>query len=76
MIVFVADSFRQERRDFLSQLIMEEIKRGASIIVDDVFESQNNDEYIMSGDAVSAERMVGVIGDYFKCGATLKEIQQ
>ena len=74
MTVFVNDSFGQEGRDLLSQLIMEEIKQGADIIVDDVFESQNNDEYIVSGDVVSAKRMVRAIGDYFECEAVFKEI--
>ena len=74
MTVFTDDSFNEERRDLLSQLITEEIRQGANSVVDDVFESQNSDEYIITGDTESAKRIVRMIGDYFEYKTTLKEI--
>ena len=74
MTVFTDDSFNEERRDLLSQLITEEIRQGANSIVDDVFESQNSDEYIITGDTESTKRIVRMIGDHFEYETTLKEI--
>ena len=74
MTICATSPFRREERDLLSQVIIEEIKQGVDIIVDDVFESRNTDEYIMSGSIVSAKRMLKAIEDYFGYKAALKKI--
>ena len=73
--ISAASPFEEEERELLSQLVMEEIKRGIDLIVDEVFELQSADEYIVSGNIVSANRMVKALGDYLECEIVLKEIQ-
>ncbi|MCY4576876.1 MAG: hypothetical protein OXB96_00370 [Candidatus Kaiserbacteria bacterium] len=75
MTVSAPHTFAQEERDFLSQVVTEEIKKGADIIVDEVFEERNADEYILSGDSVSAERLAEAMADYVECKVVLKEVQ-
>lgn len=72
--VFITNALGQEERDLLSQLIMQEIKQKVGLIVDDVFELQNADEYIMSGDTMSAKKIVKAIEECFRHRVSFKKI--
>ena len=73
--MFATSPFRQEERNLLSQLITDEIRHGINMIVDDVFESRNTEEYIISSDNTSAKRMREAIECYSGYKTTLKKIQ-
>ena len=49
--------FKRADRDLLLELVLSEIKNGITMTIDDVFEEQNCEEYIVSDNTISIRKM-------------------
>ena len=57
--------FERADRDYLTEFIMSEIKSDMDVIVDDIFEGQNCEEYILSSDVVSIRKIRESVKKFF-----------
>ena len=57
--------FERADRDYLTEFVMSEIKSDMDVIVDDIFEERNCEEYILNGDVASARKIKESIRTFF-----------
>ena len=66
--------FGRSDRDYLMEFILSEIENGVDVIVDEVFEERNCEEYILSSDAAPVQEMMGSISRSLGYRVLCKEV--
>lgn len=57
--------FEMADRDYLTEFIISEINSDTDVIIDEIFEERNCEEYILSGDAISIQKIKKSVDESF-----------